>query len=280
MLGGFEFELLWNSVTNCFVNRTGNGVSNFEISNVELVYETLEFHDEASFQKLMANGGSRLLTIKSESYQYMGFTLGASSVGRSDLPFSVASSSLKSMLFLCSPSNAAGGRYASVNPNIRSISLQLESKSYPDYELQADNYSELAAFNEKNKGSLYNTSHNGLITQWSFRKASTDVYSPLYKPYTAAGANVFVNDATVSSRETLPSALTNSNMWYLLFDFERIVQSKDNLYAGLQVGDQSNLIRLDIASALSAYTHAISCFCVVEPLLIFDPVTGIYTVGR
>jgi hypothetical protein len=284
-----EYEIALNSVGDIVKNDNiaagvANGVTGYTINDFELVGDLLQFSQDGYQHLMKANGNPSVLTIKSETYMYSSSSFPASALGRRDIIFPFQANSMKSLLINVWPADAMGGKFAGVNPNLRSYSLYLDGSSNPSYEIRYENtYSEPAAFNKKNLNSLYTTGqHSGVITQMSFRKAS-QVYGTVatnYKAYSTTAPKLF-NENAVTTADYIPTSTQRSNMFYIYHDLEKIMSSKQSLYAGQQLsGSSSSLIRFDIFSALAAQVHNINFFCVVDCLVQIDMETGLITVKK
>jgi hypothetical protein len=63
---------------------------------------------------------------------------------------------------------------------------------------------------------------------------------------------------------------SNSSKYYNSLDLELINQLKNTLYSGISTKGSSNLMRLTVASPLSAFVHHISFFSVYDAVITFD----------
>jgi hypothetical protein len=279
-----EYEFGLSTLSDIVKLEGANGPTSYSVSNFELITDALQCSQEGYNHIMRANGNPSVLSLKSETYLYSSSSFSAGASGRRDIIFPFQATSMKSLLINVWPANSLGGKFSGVNPNLRSYSLYVEGNSNPSYEIQYENtYAEPQVFNRKNLNSLYSTGqHSGVITNSNFRKAST-AYGTLgtnYKAYDTT-ASALLNDTATRIPDFINTASSRSNMFYIYHDLEKIMSSKQSLYAGQKLsGSSSSLIRFDIHTALAAQVHNVNFFCVVDCLIQIDMETGLITVKK
>ena len=290
-----EYEFQLEDVANIIRNRNPlRGIAGFEISNLELVVECLEF-EEASFNYLMEqNGNPSVMVLKSETYSYSSSAI--SGGGRKDIIFPFNCSSLKAFLWNAWTSNTGTdtngtqgiggtheGKFGGINPNLNTFQLVLHSTPYPNLPIRYDDApAEVATYNAKALGSLYSTNHTGSIRPTAFRKAldanyaNNSLWLGQYTTLQSTGTTPAFSTETFNAGTEIANQL-RSNMMYNILDLEKISHSKDNLYAGVKASE--GLIQYDIKTALASAVN-VNFFAIMDCLVQFDNVSGSYYVVR
>lgn len=260
-------ELTINSLANFILDATSianTGFTAFTITNLELVTQILEFSPE-SFQQLQGMYGP-VIQIKSETYSFGSYLIPASTgAGQLDVPFNIRVKSLKRLLMLCSPANAAEGvGYGSVNPNLDYFQFVSNGNMYPQRGVQCTKPAEVFMQLLRAFGSIYSTDKPTSISIEGFRSASTAYVADVYEAYnTTKSAAAFASSS-------------DANQFYMVLDLETLSNQKEGLYNGINTtGSTANNIRLNINTALAAQTHYLYFFSCHDAIISLDFVNGI-----
>lgn len=261
-------ELTLNSLLNFapVADGSGNALTGFSFTNLELVSQVLEFAPMA-FNQIQQRYPDAI-TLKTETYSYGASQLAAQSVGTVDIPFNIRVASLKRLFMACSPATVAEGvGYGSVCPNANSISFVSNGMSYPQRPVQCQRPAECYAQWQKAFGGLYSADKSGAIGINGWRRASTAYVTDVYAAFTAA--------PSAATADKSSAILAAPNAWYFVLDLEALSAHKEALYNGINTtGSSSNYIRIDIGTALANTPHTVSYFSCHDVLLKFDFVTG------
>lgn len=143
----------------------------------------LEFSPE-SFGQLQNMYGP-MIQIKSESYSFGSYQIPAQTgAGILDIPFGIRVKSLKRLLMICSPANAAEGiGYASVNPNLDFFHFISNGTQYPQRGVQCQKPAEVFSQLLRAFGSIYSSDKPTSISIEGFRIASTAYVTDVYEAY-------------------------------------------------------------------------------------------------
>jgi hypothetical protein len=237
------------------------GVTAFTHSNIELVSSVLELGSQGMSVIKSKYGDS--FNIKTQSYAFGSYTIPASSQGTVDIPFQIKCMSMKQLFMICSPSNVAEGvGYGSVNPNATAISFINNGMSYPQRPIQASRPAESFTQLLKAFGGIYSNQKQSSISIDGYRTASTAYVTDVFTPYNATRLG--------------DSYIGQPNKWFFALDLESISNHKEMIYNGIntQGGSQATL-RIEIGTALSAYTHSVYMFSCHDVLINFDLTNGI-----
>lgn len=249
------------------VNGNAATITSFELVNLELVSQVLEFSPSA-FQMVQAQYPEKIV-IKSETYSFGSSTVAGGTVGTVDIPFNIRVNSLKRLFAIFSPATGVEGvGYAGVCPNAQGIQFISNGIQYPQRAVQCSRPAEAYSQWLKSFGGLYSADKSGQFPLANYRRASTATYvQDVYGAFTTASAAATVNKL---------AAAAPGNMWYFALDLEALSNHKDAMYNGVNTtGSSANYIRVDIASALAATPHTVSYFSCHDILLNMDLVSGI-----
>lgn len=248
------------------VNGNAASLTNFTMTNLELVSQVLEF-SPASFAMVQAQYPEKVV-LKSETYSFGSTTIAGATVGTVDIPFNIRVNSLKRLFAIFSPSTAVEGvGYAGVCPNAQGIQFVSNGIQYPQRAVQCARPAEAYAQWLKSFGGLYSAEKSGQFTLDNFRRASTAYVTDVYAAFVAASAAATVDKLVL---------VTSGNSWYFALDLESLSNHKDAMYNGVNTtGSSANYIRVDIGTALAATPHTVSYFSCHDILLNIDLVSGI-----
>ena len=253
------------------VHRTGEGISAFTLSDIELCAQVIEL-GPTEFGQLMSQYPQGI-TLKSQSYVYGSSTLAASANGSQDIVYSHKQQSIKQFIMAVAPSGAAEGMYAGVNPNLGSLSLILNGQTYPQRPVRCFLPSESYAQNQKAYGALMSDLKCGSVPM-EYHAVGSTAYNTFHDAYRtwAVGA---------AGTTTLTGFTNRSNKCFFLLDLESINGSKSAMFNGISTtgSGSSSTIRLDINASLAAVAHTVHYFSVYDCLIKFDPVMGITVVS-
>jgi hypothetical protein len=117
--------LTTESLANCFIVGSTTPISNYAITNVELVYDLVDFNDEVD-QAIMSMADDRgKIMIKSQSYATSGQTSTAVSSGSIEYVYAMRLASIKGLALIC------GGTHANaVNKSFDSLDITTNNGSY------------------------------------------------------------------------------------------------------------------------------------------------------
>ena len=154
---------------------------------------------------------------------------------------------------VCSPSNAAEGKYAGVNPNLdQGTCYIIGGQNYPQRTLNPSARPGDAFFEtQKALGALSYNVFNGCIGKSAWNVSSTSY--GLCAAYNQTAANV----------------LTKPNSFFLGIDVETVAR-KDNLLSGINVNSSPFFFRCQIGAALSATGHTLNFFGYYDVILEID----------
>jgi len=249
-----DLEMTINALNNwlTIVQGTFSATAAFNISNLELVFDSIELSPE-SFNMVMANYPQKVV-IKTATY-LAGNSASFQGGGAQDISINARLSSMKNLFFYFNQSNCADQTFGGVNPNGQDVVFITNGKYYPQRPVKLTNPSEVYMQQQKSFGSIKSYSHSGAIGK-----------AELCRRQTANALYV----APVTSKGDLDNY---GNKFYLTIDTEIINTNKDSLYNGIQTGVNST-IRLNIADNLAT---AMTCFywCSYDALLEMDFVSGI-----
>jgi hypothetical protein len=253
---GLRFELTmddYTKFTKFYAGTNTNIVSGCTISEFEFVGNVIELSPEAN--ALIQAQNPDKIRIRSQTYRQSSNTLAASTgAGTNDLLVGIRVSSLKSIYMVCSPSDAAEGKYAGVNPNLdQGTSYIIGGAQYPQRCL-APSAHPADAFMETQKalGALGFSVFNGTVSKNAWYKSST-----AYQLCTAYNATAGT------------SIMSSPNQFFLGVDTE-VVARKDNLLSGINVNSSPMFFRAQVGSALSANTHTLNFFGYYDVILEID----------
>lgn len=248
------------------VNGNGATVTNFIMTNLELVSQVLEFSPSA-FQMVQAQYPEKIV-LKSETYSFGSSTIAGGSVGTTDIPMNIRVNSLKRLFAIFSPSTGYEGiGYSGVCPNAQGIQFVSNGIQYPQRAVQCARPAESYAQWLKSFGGLYSADKSGQFTIDNYRRASTAYVTGVYSAFIPAEAGTTVDKI---------SAYTSGNAWYFALDLEALSNHKDAMYNGVNTtGSSANYIRVDIGTALAAVPHTVSYFTCHDILLNIDLMTGV-----
>jgi hypothetical protein len=252
---GLRFELTmddFTKYTKFFSGTNTNVVTGCIISEFEFVGNVIELSPEAN--ALIQAQNPDKIRIRSQTYRQASNTLPASqSSGTNDLLVGIRVSSLKSIYMVCSPGDAAEGKYAGVNPNLdQGTSYIIGGAQYPQRTLNPSAHP-ADAFMETQKalGALGFSVFNGTISKNAWYKSST-AYQ-LCAAYNATTAGI----------------MSNPNQFFLGVDTE-VVARKDNLLSGINVNSSPMFFRAQIGAPLSASAHTLNFFGYYDVILEID----------
>ena len=258
-----DIELTINSLANWLVCVAGTSTINtgatpasFTLSNLELVFDSIELSPE-SFGMVMANNPQKVV-VKTSTYLAGTGALPGGASGGQDIAINARLSSLKQLYFYFCLSGGADQTFGGVNPNGNDVVFITNGKYFPQRPIRLTNPSEVYMQQRKAFGSIKSTSNSGSIRKLNMCRRQTP--DSLHSGY-------------ITTVTQLVATLPLANQYYLAIDTEIVNTNKNSLYNGIQTGVNSN-IRLNIGSAL---TGATTCFywCCYDALLEFDFVTGI-----
>lgn len=253
------------------VHRTGEGITAFTLSDIELCAQVIEL-GPTEFSQLMSQYPQGI-TLKSQSYVYGSATLAASANGSQDIVYSHKQQSIKQFIMAVAPSNAAEGIYSGVNPNLGTLSLILNGQTYPQRPIRAFLPSESYAQNQKAYGALMSDLKCGSVPM-EYHAVGSTAYNTFHDAYRAFAVGA-------AGSNTVTNFTNRSNRCYFLLDLESVNGSKSAMFNGISTtgSGSSSTIRLDINSSLANVTHTVHYFSVYDCLLKFDPVMGITVVS-
>lgn len=269
--GDIRLDFTINFLPNFIVsaNNAATPVTNFTISEIELVYDTIELYDPAYTQ--LIKGYNNVINIKSNYYQH-GATqaLPVGTGGGIDLPMTHKYKSMKQLLWSCIPTDAWEKDFSGVNPNLTSWYLAANTENFPQKPIPVRFVSEAYYQNSKAFGSVYSSLHSGNCRRDTFAKACILAADPNnlavreYSPYTIAPAN---NDAVTSISNTA------SNKFYQVLDIEKINQVATNTFSGANTIGGQNTIHLEIGKQLegaAGVTFKVYYWSINDCVLTFD----------
>ena len=242
----------YSKFTRNIAGTATNKVTGCTISEFEFVGNVIELSPEAN--ALIQAQNPDKIRIRSQTYRQASNTLPASTAsGTNDLLVGIRVSSLKSIFMVCSPADAAEGKFAGVNPNLDQGSCYiLGGQNWPQRTLNPSGHPADAFFEtQKALGALGYSVFNGCI-----QKNAWYVSSQAYNLCAAY-------NATNSSMMTAP------NQFYLGIDTE-VVPRKDNLLSGINVNSSPMFFRAQVGSTLSAQTHTLNFFGYYDVILEID----------
>lgn len=248
------------STTWAIPNTATSSITSFTFSNIELVSQVLELG--ASGMSMIQQQYGDSINIKTQSYAFGASTIPASSAGTVDIPFQARCLSMKQLFVAFSPTNIAEGvGYGSVNPNASAISFIVNGTQYPQTAVRANRPAEAFAQIMKCFGSLYSSDKSGNIDMVGWRTASTAYVAGVYGAY---------NATRLSANYT-----SNPNRWFFALDLESLSNHKDLMYNGVNTSSGTNTLRVEIASALSAFAHTVYMYSCHDVIINFDLRNGI-----
>jgi hypothetical protein len=235
-------------------------VTGFTLSNLELSCSVLEV-GQAGMSMINSQYGSNI-NIKTQSYAFGASSIPASSSGTVDIPFQVRALSMKQLFVVCSPTNVAEGvGYGSVNPNASAISFLVNGVQYPQTAVRANRPAETFTQLQKAFGSLYSSDKSTQIALQGYRTASTAYVSDVFSAYNSTRLTANYN--------------SNSNRWLFALDLESLANHKELMYNGVNTQTGTNVLRIEIATALAAHAHSILMFSCHDVILNFDLQNGL-----
>lgn len=254
-------ELTVNSLANCAIDNSGTGsLTACSLSNIEFVSEVIEM-TPASFDWLrQTTFPDGIINLKTETFTYSTGNIPASTVGTVDIPIGVRCKSLKRLFINICPSNAFDAPLASVCPNATGISMVINGQSIPQRPLQLNKPADAYAYLMNAMGGLTNPDKAGSINIESYRSASTAYVTSVYEAYATA-----FNE-------------TQSNFHPIVINCESLDADSLVLFNGINTtGSTSNILRVEIGTALSAYTHVVNMFGNFDAIWNFDMNTNTTT---
>jgi len=100
-----RIQLTVESLANAIQNTTGaNAIANFELQNVELCYDIIEF--SPMVDQAISSLGDGKITIRSQSYLSSGVTVGVGSIGTNEFLFNQRLASIKSLFTILAGTDA------------------------------------------------------------------------------------------------------------------------------------------------------------------------------
>jgi hypothetical protein len=238
-----QITLTTETLANCFIVGSTTPITNYAITNCELVYDLVDFNDEVD-QAVMSMADDRgKIMIKSQSYATSGQTTTAVSSGTIEYVYAMRLASIKGLALLM------GGTHANaVNKSFDSLDITLGNGSYV-FNIANVQYPSRAISTVLNKncalmelGSFFGPSHdlassNFSInpTEWSYINTSTTTALLPGKFYIATNCErQSTNDALLSGvssqlsslsvRIELGTATTNSQNLILVALYDAILE--------------------------------------------------------
>lgn len=259
--GDLELNFTLATRDEAFVNVGNATFTLYELDQFEIVGEVLTL-EESGFQELLKLYPG-VFSLKTQSYSYNSAPAlpAGSGAGTVDITIPYSLNSLKQFIWWVSPSDAVGGNFAGVNPNLNSWNLVIGSTSYPQQPVKATSVAECYYQNSKSFGAFYSTSHSGSALRRNFAVASS-----------AAGEwFLYDNNATTVANIT---DINQHNKFYQALDLEIINQLKTSLYSGISTRGSTNTLRMVIGRQLANVTHNIHMYACYDVVLNFDYVNG------
>lgn len=243
-LSDLELRLTLENVANIFTSVAGaTGVSGYEISNVNVIYEQVTL--EASSMATLLQQFPQAMTLKSSTYLFGSTSLPQNATGITDLTYSHSVSSLKEFIWTASADNAVDKGFSGINPNLTQYELIINNTQWPIQGVRCSSLAETHAQLRKAWSALFSTSNCGSIVRDNMGKSiNAGVPSAEYAVYRQAIPD-YDPDATLSQA-------TYSNKFWCVLDLEIINNSmKDVLINGISTKDSVNTLRLHIANNLA-----------------------------
>ena len=130
-LPSMRIQLTCDSLANVYRIDGTNGVTNFSISNFELVYDIIDFSAQVDAAISQRSGG--VITIKSQSYLVSGSTIPSGSNGVIQTVYNIRLASIKSLFAHLSSNTSANTFFDSVDltTNSGDYSFNLAGTIYP-----------------------------------------------------------------------------------------------------------------------------------------------------
>lgn len=242
-----RIQLSLDSLANVVSNTTN--ITNFSISNCELVYDCIDFPAMVD-QAIMARSGG-MVTIKSQSYLSSGVTLPASSVGQLSFLFNQRLASIKSVFTLLS--GTASG--TCVNTFYDSIDATSGNGEY-SWTIAGQNYPQRPLSTVLNKA--------GILMELS--AAFGPISDILSTSFSINPREFNYNSTNVA---TLATSCQQPGKFWLGTNCERLSTS-DALLTGVSSQGSPISFNITLNTAMAANAQIVQLICLYDALLQID----------
>jgi hypothetical protein len=257
---GLRLELTMDNYANftkLFVGTAGHIMGDCSITEFEFVANVIELGPEA--QALIEQANPEKIHIRSNTYRQASSSLPASTAaGTNDMLVGIRVSSLKSIFLACSPSDAAEGKFAGVNPNLdQGTCFIIAGQSFPQRTINpsghpSDTYEET----QKSLGALTFSAFNGCISKAAYNRGSV-------------GSSTYAGSQCLVYNSTAANIMLSPNQFYLGVDTE-VVARKSSLLSGINVNSSPMFFRAQIGYGIAAVTHQCNFFGNYDVILEVD----------
>ena len=220
-----QITLTTEALANCFIVGSTTPITNYTITNLELVYDLVDFNDEVD-QAVMSMADDRgKIMIKSQSYATSGQTTTAVSSGTIEYVYAMRLASIKGLALLM------GGTHANaVNKSFDSLDITLGNGSY-QFNVANVQYPSRAISTVLNK--------NGALMELS------SFFGPAHD---LASSNFSINPTEWSYINTSTTTALLPGKFFIATNCERL-STNDALLSGISSQLSSLSVRIELGTA-------------------------------